>query len=556
MARHDVFVSYATPDRSFADAVVHSIESAGVRCWVTPRDVPPGTDWASSIIEAIDGSEVMVLIMSRAVDASAHVLREVERAVHKGVVIVPIRIEEYTPRGSFEYFLSSVHWLDALSPAKEAALALLVARVRSIVESGPRGADAKRDPSARSTGGGSPGGAVSKRPLGLPMLAGAALLLVLAIGVGVLMLRASPGGRSSGPAGLQQAGSPDLIAAKVKAERLRAKLESARQVTELARSVDEVDAIWETAKRLDKSQASNEALAAYERFSLKAGEILDRQQRLASAPRAPSRAENLSDEEVESRFKTALGHVQKEEWLAAKQILEVLAQSRPGDAKIEPWSNLAMGLCLVEGLGATRDEPKGRELVDKASKSGIAEASWRLAVWHEKGEAGLKPDRALALRYYSEGSDQGDVRASLRAAHMYIQGIGTAPMRPQARAFAEVAAEQGSAEGAYLVSTLTSGAVRVSWLKRAVAERYWLAAGDLGMIYYYGSEGESKHLGEAQRFFTMGAHADDPQSLYGLGMMFYYGDLGRGQQAEGRSLIERAAAAGHSDATSWLKSNN
>ncbi|MBI5851028.1 MAG: toll/interleukin-1 receptor domain-containing protein [Planctomycetes bacterium] len=50
---HDVFVSFAAPDRSVADALCHALEGAGIRCWVAPRDVEPGRPYASCIMEAI-----------------------------------------------------------------------------------------------------------------------------------------------------------------------------------------------------------------------------------------------------------------------------------------------------------------------------------------------------------------------------------------------------------------------------------------------------------------------------------------------------------------------
>jgi hypothetical protein len=47
------------------------------------------------------------------------VRREVERAVHKQVSILPFRIENVLPSKSLEYFLSAQHWLDAFPPPRE-----------------------------------------------------------------------------------------------------------------------------------------------------------------------------------------------------------------------------------------------------------------------------------------------------------------------------------------------------------------------------------------------------------------------------------------------------
>ena len=50
---HDVFISYSSQDKPVADAVCAGLEAAKIRCWIAPRDVRPGMDYASEIIEAI-----------------------------------------------------------------------------------------------------------------------------------------------------------------------------------------------------------------------------------------------------------------------------------------------------------------------------------------------------------------------------------------------------------------------------------------------------------------------------------------------------------------------
>ena len=112
---HDVFISYSTHDKLTADAICSIFEANGIRCWIAPRDILPGMDWGESIIDAINASRVMVLILSSSSNTSDQVKREVERAVHKSIVIIPFRIENVQLSKSLEYQLSLTHWLDALS---------------------------------------------------------------------------------------------------------------------------------------------------------------------------------------------------------------------------------------------------------------------------------------------------------------------------------------------------------------------------------------------------------------------------------------------------------
>lgn len=110
-----VFISYSSKDANVANMAVALLEERGHRCWIAPRDIRPGQEWAEAIIDGIRGSDVFVLIFSQNANASPQILREVERAVNAGIAIIPFRIEDVGPEGSLEYFMSVPHWLDALS---------------------------------------------------------------------------------------------------------------------------------------------------------------------------------------------------------------------------------------------------------------------------------------------------------------------------------------------------------------------------------------------------------------------------------------------------------
>jgi len=116
---HDVFVSYSQPDKSIADAVAARLEQDGIRCWIAPRNITPGTSWGDAIVDAIGGSRVMVLVLSESSNRSRQVIREVQRAVADDVIILPFRIENIDPTGAMAYFLGTEHWLDALTSPVE-----------------------------------------------------------------------------------------------------------------------------------------------------------------------------------------------------------------------------------------------------------------------------------------------------------------------------------------------------------------------------------------------------------------------------------------------------
>ena len=132
--RQDVFVSYSQPDRACALEIVAQLEARGVKVWVAPRDIPPSADWAAEIIEAITTSRLMVLVFSAGCNDSSQVRREVERAVHRHLPILPVRIEDVLPTKSLEYFLSAQHWFDAFPTPLARHLDLLCQKVRGLLQ--------------------------------------------------------------------------------------------------------------------------------------------------------------------------------------------------------------------------------------------------------------------------------------------------------------------------------------------------------------------------------------------------------------------------------------
>jgi hypothetical protein len=134
---HDVFVSYAQADREPALALTGRLEAAGLRCWIAPRDISPAAEWAQEILDAIAGCQIMLLLFSAGANGSPHVRREVERAVHRNIKVLPLRIENVLPTGSLEYFLSTQQWLDAFPGPLEAHCDRICAHVRALLRASP-----------------------------------------------------------------------------------------------------------------------------------------------------------------------------------------------------------------------------------------------------------------------------------------------------------------------------------------------------------------------------------------------------------------------------------
>jgi hypothetical protein len=128
---HEVFISYSNPEKIVAYDLCSYLETNGIRCWIAPRDVTPGTSFPASIIDAIDASKALVLIFSKSSNNSPHVVRELTRAVTKNVVILPFRIEDTPLSKNMEYLINLPHWMDALPPPPQQHFSALADTLRA-----------------------------------------------------------------------------------------------------------------------------------------------------------------------------------------------------------------------------------------------------------------------------------------------------------------------------------------------------------------------------------------------------------------------------------------
>lgn len=111
-----VFISHASEDREFAERITSYLEQRGVRCFIAPRDIRPGADYAEQIIDGLDAAGAIVFLLSENSNKSIFVRKEIERSVSKGKNVFTVRIREVTPARALELFVSSEQWIDAWRP--------------------------------------------------------------------------------------------------------------------------------------------------------------------------------------------------------------------------------------------------------------------------------------------------------------------------------------------------------------------------------------------------------------------------------------------------------
>lgn len=145
---HDVFISYSSKDKTTADTVCAKLEEKKIRCWIAPRDIPAGQNFAKSIIKAINDCKVFVLVWSESTNTSEHILNEINQAFDQGITIIPFRIQEVEPTLEMRYYFGRTHWLDALTPPLEKHIDSLAQAIMALL--GSKREEATEHPSIKS----------------------------------------------------------------------------------------------------------------------------------------------------------------------------------------------------------------------------------------------------------------------------------------------------------------------------------------------------------------------------------------------------------------------
>jgi len=106
-----LFVSHHSSKYDVAQQVEALLAKRGVRCWIAPRDVPPGAPFDTAVHEAIEKSAAVLLLFCANSDKSRHVKRELILSDSAGRPIIPLRLEAIDP-GDLAYHLADSQWVD------------------------------------------------------------------------------------------------------------------------------------------------------------------------------------------------------------------------------------------------------------------------------------------------------------------------------------------------------------------------------------------------------------------------------------------------------------
>ncbi len=107
----DVFVSYRRTDKDLVKRFVTALEGHGPEVW-WDADIGAGDDWRESIVEHLADSDCLVIVFSKDCNDSTQLVKELAVADHLKKVVIPVKIDDAEPTGSFLYELAWRSWID------------------------------------------------------------------------------------------------------------------------------------------------------------------------------------------------------------------------------------------------------------------------------------------------------------------------------------------------------------------------------------------------------------------------------------------------------------
>ncbi len=132
----EIFISYRRADQAWAQMLHTQLRAEGVEAWYDAQ-VGPGQDWRIATAEALEASQIFVLLFSANAAQSSDIAKELAAATLEKKLIIPVRLENISPKGAFLYELASRNWVNAFENT-EAKLSELAKGLAYLVKTGAR----------------------------------------------------------------------------------------------------------------------------------------------------------------------------------------------------------------------------------------------------------------------------------------------------------------------------------------------------------------------------------------------------------------------------------
>ncbi len=550
MRSHDVFISYSTKNKNVADAVVANFEQHGIKCWYAPRDILPGEEWVSAIREGLNIATIFVLIYTDESNQSRQVMNEVALAFNAGKTLIPFRLTESLMNNELEYYLTRVHWLDAVTETLEININKLREYVALVL-----GRTTGEVPVLHNTGNtsslGASGSSHNTRTSGSIHNIGATASSHNVGASGSVHNISSAGTLPGGENNPVQA---DGSASKKKGSKKKIIIPAAAVALVVAIVVGIFIFGGKGKKKSGTANDFENGLVAYYSDD-RNGEETEKAEELFGRAADKGKADSYY----------YLGRLSERayDYKSAREYYE------KGVEKGSALAKTGLAGIYLNGKGISTDIAKAEKLYNEALSGGAEEANFGLGIIAWKGmngdDDGAEPDAAKALEYFEKAAETSDDKEAAGYAYIYMGEVyrfgtgGVASDMSKAEAYYIKAYEKYpylEGEAKYFagmgfdMADDTIHADRYYTEAREALEKN-AAAGDLlslnylGNIYRFGFGVKAEGITAYSEYYKKAADAGSLDAMHRIGMMYKNGDGGLTvNYEEAFEWLSRAAALG------------
>ncbi len=407
--KYDVFISYSSVDQKVAEGVCGYLESQGIRCFVAYRDIPRGVVWAAAIVDALDDSQMMVVIFSESFNKSKQVDREIELASENEIPILPFRISDTAFSGAKKYYLKNLNWIDAF-PDPEEAFGGLCDNVKRLIA--PQGGSVSTPSASVAT----------------PKIADSSMTPQQMVEKG--------DDYYFGRNGCQQNYAEAVKWYHMAAEQGYAIAQNnLGECYYIGRGVDEDDT--EAVRWYRKAAEQGNADAQYKLggcYEIGMGVDEDDTEAVRWYRKAAEQGN------VDAQYK--LGGCYEIGWGVDKDETEAYRWYRKAAEQGHAWAQYCLGVCYYNGEGVDENKTEAVRWYRKAAEQGNADAQYKLGVCYYNGE-GVDENKTEAVRWFREVADWRNADAQYKLGVCYYNGWGVVEDKTEAYRWFSKAAANG-----------------------------------------------------------------------------------------------------------------
>ena len=129
-----VFISYSTKDQDYVNIIKKTFEDNNIRFWIAPDSIPAGSEYTEVIVDAIENSTIIVLVLSDNSQGSVWVPKELDLALSNEKPIIPIHIDKSELNKKMRFRLSNLQ-IEEANENFEKKLSKIVSVIANIMKS-------------------------------------------------------------------------------------------------------------------------------------------------------------------------------------------------------------------------------------------------------------------------------------------------------------------------------------------------------------------------------------------------------------------------------------